>query len=141
MARPKDNSQSEKDVTQQIVSSAVGAAQALSVGVVHLTQTTLLEVLHAVEDIGNELGSAVVRAARGSIKAAEDISGDLFTVGKGMSRGIAQPAREVGDSLVRLAKGARAEKNPPSGDDAKKRAHARKGPVKVAGRRRRRTAA
>ena len=76
-----------------IVSTAVGAAEALSVGVLHLTERTVVEALHAVEDIGNELSSAVVRAARGSIKAAEEIGGDLVQVGKGVSRGVAGPAR------------------------------------------------
>ena len=86
-----------------IVSTAVGAAEALSVGVLHLTERTLVEALHAVEDIGNELGSAVVRAARGSIKAAEEIGGDLVQVGKGVSRGVAEPARELGGEVARLA--------------------------------------
>jgi hypothetical protein len=86
-----------------IVSTAVGAAEALSVGVLHLTERTLVEALHAVEDIGTELGSAVVRAARGSIKAAEEIGGDLVQVGKGVSRGVAEPARELGGEVARLA--------------------------------------
>ena len=85
-----------------IVSTAVGAAEALSVGVVHLTERTLVEALHAVEDIGTELGSAVVRAARGSIKAAEEIGGDLVEVGKGVSR--ASPSRRAaGGEVARLA--------------------------------------
>jgi hypothetical protein len=83
----------------------VGAAEALSVGVLHLTERTVVEALHAVEDIGNELGSAVVRAARGSIKAAEEIGGDLVEVGKGVSRGVAGPARQLGDGVARLATG------------------------------------
>jgi hypothetical protein len=86
-----------------IVSKAVGAAEALSVGVLHLTERTVVEALHVVEDVGNELGSAVVRAARGSIKAAEDIGGDLVEVGRGMSRGVAEPARQVGGGVARLA--------------------------------------
>jgi hypothetical protein len=142
MAGRKNNPQSEKDMTRQIVSTAVGAAEALSLGVVHLTQTTLIEALHAVEDIGSELGSAVVRATRGSIKAAEDIGGDLFTVGKGVSQGVAEPARRVGDSIARLAKGVWPEKSRfPSAGDSRKREHARKGPVMAPGRRRQRSAA
>jgi hypothetical protein len=56
-------------------------------------------------DIGSELGSAVVRAARGSIKAAEDIGGDLVMVGKGVTRGVAEPARQVGSGIARLTTG------------------------------------
>lgn len=141
MARRTNHPQSGNDTTRQIVSSAVGAAEALSVGVLHLTQTTLIEALHAVEDIGSELGSAVVRATRGSIKAAEDIGGDLFTVGKGMSQSIAEPARQVGDGLARMAKGAWPEKRQPSAAGSRKRGPVRKGPAKAAGRRRQRSAA
>ena len=86
-----------------IVSTAVGAAEALSVGVLHLTERTLVEALHAVEDIGNELSSAMVRAARGSIKAAEEIGGDLVEVGRGVSRGVAEPARQLSGGVARLA--------------------------------------
>jgi hypothetical protein len=141
MAPRKNDPQSENDVTRQIVSSAVGAAEALSVGVLHLTQTTLIEALHAVEDIGSELGSAVVRATRGSIRAAEEIGGDLFTVGKGMSQGIAEPARQVGDGLARLAKGVWPEKRQASAAGSRKREPVRKGPAKATGRRRQRSAA
>jgi hypothetical protein len=95
----------QEDAADSIVSTAVGAAEALSVGVLHLTERTVVEALHAVEDIGNELGSAVVRAARGSIKAAEEIGGDLVEVGKGVSRGMAGPARQLGDGVARLATG------------------------------------
>jgi len=88
---------------QSIVSTAVGSAEALSVGVLHLTERTLLEALHAVEDIGSELGSTAVRAVRGSIKAAEEIGGDLVQVGKGVSRGVAEPVRQLGDGVAGLA--------------------------------------
>jgi hypothetical protein len=141
MARRTNLPQSSNDTTRQIVSSAVGAAEALSVGVLHLTQTTLIEALHAVEDIGSELGSAVVRATRGSIKAAEEIGGDLFTVGKGMSQGIAEPARQVGDGLARMAKGVWPEKRQPSAAGSRKREPVRKEPAKATGRRRQRSAA
>ena len=93
MARRKNDETSIEGRAQSIVSTAVGAAEALSVGVLHLTERTVIEALHAVEDIGGELGSAVVRAARGSIKAAEDIGGDLVEVGKGVSRGVTCKAR------------------------------------------------
>jgi hypothetical protein len=143
MAGRKSNTQTKKDgTTQQIASSAVGAAQALSVGVLRLTQATLIELLHAVEDIGNELGSTVVRATRASIKAAEDIGGDLFTVAKGASEGVAEHERQGGDGLARLTKGAWPEKSQlPAAGRSKNRGYARKGPAKAAGRRRRRTAA
>jgi hypothetical protein len=75
----------------------------LSVGVLHLTERTLLEAVRAVEDIGSELGTTAVSAVRGSIKAAEEIGSDLVQVGKGVSRGVAEPARRLGDGVARLA--------------------------------------
>jgi hypothetical protein len=104
MARKSNVTRSEGKA-ESMVSTAVGAAEALSVGVLHLTERTLIEALRAVEEIGGELGSTVVRAARGSIKAAEDIGGDLVEVGRGVSRGVAEPARELGGGIARLATG------------------------------------
>jgi len=94
---------SKQGAVQSIVSTAVGAGGALSVGVLHLTERTLLEALRAVEDIGSELGSTAVWAVRGSIKAAEGIGGDLVQVGKDISHGVAEPARQLGDGVARLA--------------------------------------
>ncbi len=142
MARRRHDEASDKSKTQQIVSTAVGAAQALSAGVLHLTGTTVIEALRAVEDIGSELGSAVVRVARGSIKAAEDIGGDLVMVGKGVSRGVAEPARQVGSSIARLATGMWAEGTQMRhGGRLKTEQHARKMLAKAPARRRRRSAA
>jgi hypothetical protein len=142
MARRKSEQVSNKGRTEHIVSTAVGAAEALSVGVLHLTETTVVEALRAVQDIGRELGSAVVRTARGSIKAAEDIGSDLVMVGKGVSHGVGQPAREVGNDIRRLASGlwGRAPRGP-RGGRAKTAVAARKMPAKASGRRRRRSAA
>jgi len=103
MARRRSGEVTERGAVKSIVSTAVGTAEALSVGVLHLTERTLLEALHAVEDIGSELGSTAVRAVRGSIKAAEEIGGDLVQVGKDVSRGVAEPARQLGDGVARLA--------------------------------------
>jgi hypothetical protein len=131
MARANRKATTGRGTAGQIVSGAIGAAEALTVGVVQMTGRTLVETLHAVEEIGSELGSAVVRAARGSIKAAEDIGSDLVTVGKDVSRGVALPMRQVGDGITRLTPGRRDGK----GEDM------RKMPAKAAGRRRRRSAA
>jgi hypothetical protein len=123
-----------QNAASSIVSTAVAAAEALSVGMLHLTERTLIEALHAVEDIGSELGSAVVRATRGSIKAAEDIGGDLVQVGQDVSRGVDATARQLGGDVARLATNVwqSAAGSPP----------VRKAPAKAAGRRgRRRTAA
>jgi len=90
MARRRNSDVGAKGATQSMVSSVVGVAQALSAGVLHLTQRTLLEVLDAAKDVGGELRSVAVRGARGSIKAVEDIRGDLMQVGKG-SRGVGGP--------------------------------------------------
>jgi hypothetical protein len=83
----------------------------LTVGVVHLAERTLVEALHAAEDVGNEIGSTLVRAARGSIHAASDIGGDLAQVGRTVSRGIAEPARELGSGLKRITGGLRRTPN------------------------------
>jgi len=102
MARGKTNREEDSRTTQQVISTAVGAAEALTVGVVHLAERTLVEALHAAEDVGSEIGSTLVRAARGSIHAASDIGGDLVQVGRTVSRGIAEPARELGNGLRRM---------------------------------------
>jgi len=132
MAQANRKATTGRGTAQQIVSGTIGAAEALTVGVVQMTGRTLIETLHAVEEIGSELGSAVVRAARGSIKAAEDIGSDLVTVGKDVSRGVALPMRQVGNSITRLTLGRW---------DSKGGADIRKMPAKAAGRRRRRPAA
>jgi hypothetical protein len=132
MARANRKATTARGAAEHMVSGAVGAAAALTIGVVQTTGRTLIETLHAVEEIGSELGSAVVRAARGSMKAAEDIGGDLVTVGKDVSRGVAAPMRQVGNGIARLTSGhwdGLAQKTP------------RKTPAKAAGRRRRRSAA
>src|SRR5262245_43261436 len=107
MARGKMNREQESGATRQVISTAVGAAEALTVGVVHLAERTLVEALHAAEDVGSEIGSTLVRAARGSIQAASDIGGDLVHVGRTVSRGIAEPARELGTGLMRVRDGLR----------------------------------
>jgi len=133
MARANRNkATTDRGTAGQIVSGAIGAAEALTVGVVQMTGRTLVETLHAVEEIGSELGSAVVRAARGSIKAAEDIGSDLVTVGKDVSRGVALPMRQVGNGITRLT----LRRGNGKGEDG-----IRKMPAKAAGRRRRRSAA
>jgi len=133
MARANRNkATTDRGTAGQIVSGAIGAAEALTVGVVQMTGRTLVETLHAVEEIGSELGFAVVRAARSSIKAAEDIGSDLVTVGKDVSRGVALPMRQVGTGITRLTWGRRDGK----GEDGM-----RKMPATAAGRRRRRPAA
>jgi hypothetical protein len=128
----------QEGTAQYIVSTAVGAAEALSVGVLHLTERTVVEALRVVEDIGSELGSAAVRAARGSIKAAEDIGGDLVQVGRDVSRGVAEPARQLGAQVARLATGARNESAKLAGATQPRM---RKAPAKAAARRRRRRSA
>jgi hypothetical protein len=138
MARSKNSATRSEGKAESMVSTAVGAAEALSIGVLHLTERTLIEALHAVEEIGSELGSTIVRATRGSIKAAEDIGGDLVGVGKGVSRGVAEPARELGGGVARLATGlwaSAADRLGVAND------RLRKGPAKATARRRRRRSA
>jgi hypothetical protein len=92
-----------------IIASAVGTAEALAIGVVRLAQRTLVETLHAAEDIGAEIGSTLVSATRGSIRAAGDIGGDLADMGRTVSRGVADPVRELGSGLARVTNGLRRE--------------------------------
>jgi hypothetical protein len=110
MARGKTNRGQDSGTTQLVISTAVGAAEALTVGVVHLAERTLVEALRAAEDVGSEIGSTLVRAARGSIQAASDIGGDLAHVGRSVSRGIAEPARGLGSGLMRMTDGLRFRK-------------------------------
>ena len=133
MARRKNEETRTDGRAEQIVATAVGAAEALSVGVLRLTERTLIEALHAAQDVGSELSSTVVRAARGSIKAAEEIGGDLVEVGKGVSRGVAEPARQLGNEVARMATGLWRQAGVTSG--------LRKGPVKAVTRKSRRRSA
>jgi hypothetical protein len=103
MAPRKRTGTRQEGTAGQIVSAAVGAAETLSVGVLRLTGRTIIETVHTVQDIGNELGSMVVRTAHGSIRAAEEIGGDLVEVGKGVTRGVVEPARQMGGGVARLA--------------------------------------
>jgi hypothetical protein len=105
MARGSSNR--GRPVGTTIISTAVGAAQALTVGVVHLAEVTLVEALHAAEDVGSEIGSTIVRATRGSIRAAGEIGGDLASVGRTVTRGVVEPARELGSGLRRVTSGLR----------------------------------
>lgn len=107
MARGTSNRGKAVETTQGIISTAVGAAEALTLGVVHLAERTLVEALHAAEDVGNEIGSTLVRATRGSIRAAGEIGGDLAHMGRTVSRGVAEPARELGSGLMRVTDGLR----------------------------------
>ena len=90
-----------------IIATAVGTAEALTVGVVRLAERTLVEALHAAEDVGAEVGSTLVQATRGSIRAASDIGGDLAGIGRTVSRTVGEPVRELGTGLARLTNGLR----------------------------------
>ena len=107
MVRDRTNRGLDSGAAQQVISTAVGAAEALTVGVVHLAERTIVETLHAAEDVGGEIGATLVRAARGSIQAAGEIGGDLVQAGRTVSRGIAEPAREIGTGLKRMTDGLR----------------------------------
>jgi len=130
MARGNSNRGRTVGTTQDIISTAVGAAEALTLGVVHLAERTLVEALHAAEDVGSEIGSTIVRATRGSIRAASEIGGDLAHVGRTVSRGVAEPARELGSGFMRVTGGLR--RAVPGGIQARRK------PLAKAGMRRRR---
>jgi hypothetical protein len=121
--------------TQEIISSAVGAAEALTVGVVHLAEVTLVEALHAAQDVGSEIGFTLARATRGSIRAAGEIGGDLADVGRTVTRGVVEPVRELGGSLMRVTNGLRR-----SGPALPRNGRVRKPLAKARTRRRRRRA-
>ncbi len=93
--------------TQHIIATAVGTAEALAVGVVRLAERTLVEAVHAAGDVGAEIGSTLVDATRGSIRAASDIGGDLAHMGRIASRGVADPLRELRTGVVRVTNGLR----------------------------------
>jgi hypothetical protein len=90
-----------------IIASAVGTAEALAIGVVRLAERTLVEAVHAAEDVGAEIGSTLVSATRGSIRAASDIGGDLADMGRTVARGVADPVRKLGSGLARVTNGLR----------------------------------
>jgi hypothetical protein len=140
MARGKMIREQESGATRQVISTAVGAAEALTVGVVHLAERTLVEALHAAEDVGSEIGFTLVRAARGSIHAASEIGGDLVHVGRSVSRGITEPARELGSGLMRMTGGLRRSAETRRGSESSPDSRARKPLAKARGARRRRRA-
>lgn len=92
MAR-KSTAVSKRNANRGVVQVAVGTAEAVSVGVVHLAQTTLVEAVRVTRDIGSELGMVAVRTLRGSIGAARAIGGDLKMIGQGISRGLSSPSK------------------------------------------------
>jgi len=75
-----------------VIATAVGTAEAVTVGVVRLAERTLVEALHAAEDVGAEIGSTLVMATRGSIRAASDIGGDLADMGRTVTNGVRRTA-------------------------------------------------
>jgi hypothetical protein len=87
MARATKSRQ-DRGRARDLVSTAVGAAEALTTGMAHLTKRTLVEAVHAARDVGSEIGSTVALATSGSIRAATEIGGDLAKVGRDLSRGL-----------------------------------------------------
>jgi len=75
-----------------VIATAVGTAEAVTVGVVRLAERTLVEALHAAEDVGAEIGSTLVTATRGSIRAASDIGGDPADMGRTVTNGVRRAA-------------------------------------------------
>ncbi len=65
------------NTTQQVVSSAMGAAQALTAGMLQLAERTLRGTLRAAEGVGSEIGGTLARATRSSLRAASDLGGEL----------------------------------------------------------------
>jgi len=140
MMRDRTNRGLDSGAAQQVISTAVGAAEALTVGVVHLAERTIVETLHAAEDVGSEIGATLVRAARGSIQAAGEIGGDLVQAGRTVSRGITEPAREIGAGLRRMTDGLRGASTARERADTSADGRARKPLAKARGQRRRRRA-
>jgi len=139
----RDDIDREADIgrTGHIIATAVGTAEALTVGVVRLAERTLVEALHAAEDVGAEIGSALVQATRGSIRAAGDIGGELADMGRTVSRSVAAPVHERGAGLARVTNGLR--RGAPTRRHSARAGHegARKPLGKPAARHRRRRAA
>jgi hypothetical protein len=135
MARGNSNRLRAGGTTQELISTAVGAAEALTVGVVHLAEVTLVGAIHVAEDVGGEIGSTIVRATRGSIRAAGDIGGDLASVGRTVTYSVVAPARELGSGLLRVTNGLRR-----GAQAVPRNARVRKPPAKARTRARRRRA-
>jgi hypothetical protein len=81
------------------VRDVTGAAEALTVGAVHLAHSTLAAAVETVEDVGGRLGSLAVATVRGATKAAADIGGDLGGLAKGTVQGSLKAVREIGGQL------------------------------------------
>jgi hypothetical protein len=141
MVRVNMNRGSDSGTTQNVISKAVGAAEALTVGVVHLAERTIVETLHAAQDVGGEIGATLLRAARGSIQAAGEIGGDLVHAGRTVSRGITEPARDIAASFRRTTDGGQRSSAPRQNTDGASDGRARKPLAKARGQRRRRRSA
>jgi hypothetical protein len=66
MARAKVNRVLDTQTAQQLISMAVGGAEALVMGVGHAAERAIAEAGRAAEDVGTKIGTAVAHAARGS---------------------------------------------------------------------------
>ena len=80
-----------------------GAAEALTVGALHLTRSTLAAAVETVEDVGGRLGSLAVSTVRGAAKAATDIGGDVGTLSARAVNATIDATRELGGEVGSLA--------------------------------------
>jgi hypothetical protein len=97
MARATVNRGLDSETAQQVMSRAVGAAEALVMGVGDVAERAIAETARAAEDVGTEIGAALARAARGSVRARES-GGDLVHSGRTVSRRIMELAGDVATS-------------------------------------------
>jgi hypothetical protein len=102
-ARPAMQRERNGGPMTRAVQDVTGAAEALTVGAVHLTHSTLAAAVETVEDVGGLLGSLAVRTVRGAARAASEIGGDVGSLSARTVSATVQATREVGGEVGSLA--------------------------------------
>ena len=75
MARAKVNRGVDSETTQQVISMAAGAAEALVMGIGQVAKRAIAETARAAEDAGTEIGAALARNTEPARKAAATADG------------------------------------------------------------------
>ncbi len=75
MARAKVNRGMDSETAQQVISVAVGAAEALVMRIGHVAKRAIAETARAAEDAGAEIGAAVARVTKPTRTAAASTDG------------------------------------------------------------------
>ncbi len=102
-ARPATERERNGGPMTRAVHDVTGAAEALTVGAVHLTRSTLAAAVETVEDVGGLIGTLAVKTVRGAAKAATEIGGDVGSLSARTVSATVQATREVGGEVGSLA--------------------------------------